>query len=89
VRPIVTLDGEVEVNEVWLEDVEVPAENLVGEENHGWTYAKYLLGHERTVNAGVGFCKRWLGQLKEVAAAQRSGGRPLIEDARFRDRTPR
>jgi alkylation response protein AidB-like acyl-CoA dehydrogenase len=86
VRPIVTLDGDVEVNEVWLEDVEVPVDNLVGEENHGWTYAKYLLGHERTVNAGVGFCKRWLDQLKELAGAQKLGGRPLLDDARFRDR---
>jgi alkylation response protein AidB-like acyl-CoA dehydrogenase len=86
VRPIVSLDGEVEVNEVWFEDVVVPAENLVGEENQGWTYAKYLLGHERTGNAGVGTCKRWLKQLKQLAAQQRSGGVPLIEDPRFRDR---
>jgi alkylation response protein AidB-like acyl-CoA dehydrogenase len=86
VRPIVSLDGEVEVNEVWFEDVEVPVDNLVGEENAGWTYAKYLLGHERTGNASIGTCKRWLKQLKQVAAAQHSGGRPLIEDLRFRDR---
>jgi alkylation response protein AidB-like acyl-CoA dehydrogenase len=86
VRPIVTLDGEVEVNEVWMEEVAVPAENLIGEENQGWTYAKFLLGHERTGNAGVGTCKRWLKQLKHAAAQQRSGGRPLIEDPRFRDR---
>ena len=86
VRPIVSLDGEIEVNEVWFEDVRVPAENLVGEENLGWTYAKYLLGHERTGNAGIGSCKRWLKQLKQLAAQQRSGGRPLIEDPRFRDR---
>ncbi|MEZ4364334.1 MAG: acyl-CoA dehydrogenase family protein [Kofleriaceae bacterium] len=86
VRPIVSLDGEVEVNEVWMEDVRVPVANRVGEENRGWTYAKYLLEHERTGNAGVGTCKRWLAQLKHVAAEQRSGGRPLIEDARFRDR---
>ncbi|MCL4148783.1 UNVERIFIED_CONTAM: hypothetical protein GTU68_037109, partial [Idotea baltica] len=47
VRPIITLDGEHEVNEVWLSDVRVPVENLVGEENDGWTYAKYLLTYER------------------------------------------
>lgn len=86
VRPIVSLDGEIEVNEVWFEDVRVPAENLVGEENLGWTYAKYLLGHERTGNAGIGTCKRWLRQLKQLASAQRSGGRPLLDDPRFRDR---
>ncbi len=86
VRPIIMLDMEHEINEVWFEDVEVPAQNLVGEENRGWTYAKYLLGHERTGNAGVGFCKRWLKQLKRYASAQPSGGKALIEDARFRDK---
>jgi len=86
VRPIIMLDGEHEINEVWFENVEVPVANRVGEENKGWTYAKYLLGHERTGNAGVGFCKRWLKQLKEVAARQRKDGRPLLEDVRFRDR---
>ncbi|MGH8528926.1 MAG: acyl-CoA dehydrogenase family protein [Nevskiales bacterium] len=87
VRPIITLDGEHEINEVWFENVEVPAENLVGEENKGWTYAKYLLGHERTGNAGVGYCKRWLKQLKRIAASQAgSDDSSLLEDARFRDK---
>src|SRR6185295_16465737 len=86
VRPIIMLDGEHEINEVWFENVEVPVQNLVGEENKGWTYAKYLLGHERTGNAGVGYCKRWLKHLKKVAAKQTENGRPLLEDARFRDR---
>jgi alkylation response protein AidB-like acyl-CoA dehydrogenase len=87
VRPIVMLDGEHEINEVWLENVEVPRENLVGEENKGWTYAKYLLGHERTGNAGVGHCRRWLAELKRIAQLQPGNdGRPLAEDARFRDR---
>ena len=86
VRPIVMLDGEPEINEVWFEDVEVPLGNLVGEENKGWTYAKYLLGHERTGIAEIGRNKRELARLKQVARAQRSRGRPLIEDARFRDR---
>ena len=58
VRPIITMDGTREVNEVWFEDVKVPAENLVGEENKGWTYAKFLLGHERTNIAGIGTAKR-------------------------------
>jgi alkylation response protein AidB-like acyl-CoA dehydrogenase len=86
VRPIYTLDGDAEVNEVWFEDVEVPVENRVGEENQGWTYAKYLLGHERTGNAGVGMCRRWLKALKRIASEQRAGGQRLIDDARFRDR---
>jgi alkylation response protein AidB-like acyl-CoA dehydrogenase len=86
VRPIVMLDGEAEINEVWFENVKVPAANLVGEENKGWTYAKYLLGHERTGIAEIGRNKRELARLKQVAGAQRSRGRPLIEDARFRDR---
>lgn len=90
VRPIIMLDGEHEINEVWFEDVEVPAGNLVGEENKGWTYAKYLLGHERTGNAGVGQCKRWLAELKALAQRQPGNdGRPLADDARFRDRIAR
>jgi alkylation response protein AidB-like acyl-CoA dehydrogenase len=59
-RPIRTLDGDREVNEVFFTDVRVPAENLVGEENKGWTYAKFLLTYERTGIAGVGFWwPRW------------------------------
>ncbi|WP_395138125.1 acyl-CoA dehydrogenase family protein [Schlegelella aquatica] len=85
VRPIITLDGEHEVNEVFFDNVEVPAENLVGEENKGWTYAKYLLAHERTNIADVNRAKRELERLKRIAKAERSGGRPLIEDPRFRD----
>jgi alkylation response protein AidB-like acyl-CoA dehydrogenase len=83
VRPITMLDGGHEVNEVWFEDVRVPAENLVGEENKGWTYAKFLLGHERTNIAGIGASKRELLRLKRVAADERKHGRPLIEDPLF------
>jgi alkylation response protein AidB-like acyl-CoA dehydrogenase len=87
VRPIIMLDGEHEVNEVWFDNVEVPVQNLVGEENKGWTYAKFLLGHERTGIAEVGRSKRWLKQLKHIAAQQPGAdGRPLIDDLRFRDR---
>jgi alkylation response protein AidB-like acyl-CoA dehydrogenase len=86
VRPIPLIDGEHEVNEVWFDNVEVPVANLIGEENKGWTYAKYLLAHERVNIAQVGKSKRELQQLKEIAARERSGGKPLIEDARFRDR---
>src|ERR1700733_8451905 len=83
VHPIITLDGAHEVNEVWFEDVRVPAGNLVGEENQGWTYAKFLLGHERTNIAGIGASKRELQRLKKIAAAETRNGRPLIEDAHF------
>jgi hypothetical protein len=85
-RPITMLDGEHEINEIWFDNVKVPAQNLVGEENKGWTYAKFLLTHERTNNAGIGACKRALKKLKEIAASQCANGRPLIEDSRFRDR---
>lgn len=86
VRPIITLDGEHEVNEVWFQDVEVPVENLVGEDGRGWTIAKFLLSHERTGIAGVGASKRELKYLKHLAATEQADGRPLIEDPLFRDR---
>ncbi|CAG2156459.1 acyl-CoA dehydrogenase family protein [Cupriavidus numazuensis] len=90
VRPIRTLDGGHDINETWLEDVEVPAENLVGEENRGWTYAKYLLGHERTGIAGIGHCYREMRRLKDCARKATDGrGRPLIEDVRMRDKIAR
>jgi alkylation response protein AidB-like acyl-CoA dehydrogenase len=60
VRPIIMLDGEHEINDIFFENVQVPVANLVGEENKGWTYAKFLLSHERTNNAGIGNCKRGL-----------------------------
>jgi alkylation response protein AidB-like acyl-CoA dehydrogenase len=78
VRPIITLDGAHEVNEVWLEDVNVPVENLVGEENMGWTYAKFLLGHERTNIAGIGIAKRELVRLKRIAEAEGKLDQPLF-----------
>ena len=83
VRPIVTLDEEREVNEVFFDNVEVPVRNLVGEENRGWTYAKFLLGHERTGIAGVGASKRELKTLKSIAARQARNGKPLLDDPRF------
>ncbi len=83
VRPIITLDGAHEVNEVWFEDVKVPVANRIGEENKGWTYAKFLLGHERTNIAGIGASKRELGRLKRVAATEIKNDRPLIEDPLF------
>ena len=83
VRPIITMDGAHEVNEVWLEDVRVPAANLVGEENAGWTYAKFLLGHERTNIAGIGIAKRELARLKRIAALGTKNGKPLTKDTLF------
>ena len=80
VRPIVLLDGEAEVNEVWFENVEVPAENLIGEENKGWTYAKHLLSHERTNIADVNRAKRELERLKRIAKAE-----GIYDEPRFRD----
>jgi alkylation response protein AidB-like acyl-CoA dehydrogenase len=83
VRPIVMLDEEHEVNEVFFDNVRVPAQNLVGEEGRGWTYAKFLLGHERTGIAGVGASKRELATLKEMAQRERRDGRPLADDPLF------
>ncbi|SMH62797.1 acyl-CoA dehydrogenase family protein [Azospirillum agricola] len=83
VRPIITLDGEHEVNEVFFDDVRVPVANLVGVENKGWTCAKYLLTYERTGIAGVGMAKAALRHLKNVASRQMSNGRPLTEDRVF------
>jgi alkylation response protein AidB-like acyl-CoA dehydrogenase len=79
VRPIRMLDEDHEVNEVFFDNVRVPAANLVGQENRGWTYAKYLLGHERTGIAAVGRSKRELGRLKALAGREQVDGRPLID----------
>ena len=84
VRPIQTIDGGHEVNEVFFDDVKVPAENLVGQENKGWDYAKFLLGNERTGIARVGASKARIRRLKELAALEQSGGKPFIADERFR-----
>ncbi|MDB5952742.1 MAG: pimeloyl-CoA dehydrogenase large subunit [Massilia sp.] len=83
VRPIIMLDEDHEVNEVFFDNVRVPFDNLVGQENKGWTYAKYLLGHERTGIAAVGRSKRELGFLKRIASAQTLDGKPLLLDALF------
>jgi alkylation response protein AidB-like acyl-CoA dehydrogenase len=89
VRPIALLDGGHEVNEIWFENVRVPVENRIGDENRGWTYAKFLLGHERTNIAGIGFAKRELKRLKRIAAEERKDGRPLIDDPLFSARIAR
>ena len=86
VRPIQTGVGGVEVNEVFFDDVEVPLENLVGEENKGWDYAKFLLGNERTGIARVGVSKERIRRIRELAAKVESGGRPVLEDQGFREK---
>ncbi len=87
VRPIITLDGYHTTNEVFLDDVKVPVENLVGEENKGWDYAKFLLGHERLGIAKVGLSKSRIAHAKALARQIMVGGRPLSEDARFLERS--
>jgi alkylation response protein AidB-like acyl-CoA dehydrogenase len=89
VRPLILMDLGHEVNEVFFDDVKVPAENLVYEEGKGWTVAKYLLGHERMNTARIGGSRRELEKLKALAASRLERGKPLIEDARFRDRLTR
>lgn len=87
VRPIVMLDEDHEINEVFFDNVRVPAANLVGQENQGWTYAKYLLGHERTGIAAVGRSKRELAFLKNFAASQPGGS--LLDEPLFAARVAR
>ncbi len=90
VRPIALLDGGVrEVNDIFLENVRVPVANLVGEENRGWTYAKFLLGHERTSIAAVGSAKRELARLKRAAGGEGRDGRSLLDDPLFAARVAR
>ncbi len=86
VRPIQTIDGGVEVNEVWFDEVRVPVGNLVGEENKGWDYAKFLLGNERTGIARVGVSKARIRRIKQLAALERVGDRAMIDEPHFRER---
>jgi alkylation response protein AidB-like acyl-CoA dehydrogenase len=89
VRPLILMDGGHEVNEVFFDDVVVPVENLVHEENRGWTVAKYLLGHERMGSGNVGGSRRELAALKALARREQKDGKPLLADPRFRDRLSR
>lgn len=84
VRPITTMDGGHEVNEVWLTNVKVPVANRIYEENKGWTCAKFLLAHERSGIAQVARSKRGLERLKALAASQMSFGEPLLNDPDFK-----
>ena len=83
VRPIVTMDGGREINTVYLTDVKVPVEDRIGEENKGWTCAKFLLGHERFGIARLAESKARLSWLKDIARGHRVGGRVLADDAEF------
>ncbi|WP_028477269.1 acyl-CoA dehydrogenase family protein [Nocardia sp. CNY236] len=86
IRPIKLIDGGYEVNEVFFENVRVPADQLVGEENMGWTYAKFLLGNERTGITGVGRTKVMVGVAKQHAAEVRLGAGTLLDDPVFATR---
>jgi alkylation response protein AidB-like acyl-CoA dehydrogenase len=86
VRPIHLIDGGYEVNEVFLDNVKVPADQLVGEENKGWDYAKFLLTNERTGVVNVGQIKAQVERIKRLAATTLDEGRPLLEDPLFRAR---
>ena len=86
IRPIHTIDGEHHFNEVFFDNVRVPAENIVGEENKGWTYAKYLLGHERVGIARIGIAKYRLQRAKALAADVMVGDTPLSKTERFREK---
>ncbi len=86
VRPIQTIDGGHEVNEVFFDDVKVPLENLVGQENRGWDCAKYLLGNERVGIARIGMSKQRLSRVKQLAGKVMNGDRSLMEDSRFAEK---
>lgn len=86
VRPIITIDGRHEVNEVFLENVRVPVSNRIGEENKGWDYTKFLLGNERTGIARIGMSKHLIRRAKALAESLTENGQPLSESVRFRDK---
>jgi len=83
VNPIHTIDGHHSLNEVVFDDVQVPVENRIGDENRGWTCAKFLLSNERSALAGIAYCKRQLVRLKQQSADASFYSKPLINDADF------
>ena len=89
VRPLILMDGGHEVNEIFFDNVKVPVQNLVFEENKGWTVAKYLLGHERMGSGSVGASRRELAALRTLAQRELKNGKSLIEDLRFKDKISR
>jgi len=86
VNPIESIDNHHSLNEVEFNNVRVPVENLIGEQDKGWTYAKALLAHERTGIAGVADSKRALGEVRKLAEREVNGGRRLIDDPLFQKR---
>lgn len=86
VRPIQLIDGGKEVNEVWFDEVKVPAENLVGQENKGWDYAKFLLTNERMGIARIGVSKQRIRRIKELAKGERYGDTQLLDQPWFREK---
>lgn len=89
IRPIRSIDGEHHLNEVFFDEVRVPAANLVGQENKGWDCAKYLLVNERTGIANVGLCRERLDYARELTERHTQGGAPLLDDAKLRDEIAR
>jgi alkylation response protein AidB-like acyl-CoA dehydrogenase len=85
-RPIITIDGAHILNEVRFENVEVPANNLIGEENKGWTYAKFLLGNERALIAQIARSTKLVKQIKSVGLTELSNGGPMIDESDFRQK---
>ncbi len=85
-RPIITIDGAHILNEIRFENVEVPVANRIGEENKGWTYAKYLLGNERALIAQIAQSTKLVRRIKEVGAKELSNGQGVIEEADFRSK---
>tara|TARA_B110000263_G_scaffold96209_1_gene84039 strand:+ start:10251 stop:11447 length:1197 start_codon:yes stop_codon:yes gene_type:complete len=86
VRPIKTMDGGVEINQVFFDNVRVPFKNLVGKENHGWDYAKYLLGHERTGTADIGQSRNQITKVRQIAREELVDGKPLLNDPVFQNK---
>ena len=86
VKPFLTTGGTPAFCETWFENARVPKENLIGEQNQGWTYAKALLGHERTLVAGIGISARALIRAKRIAAETFENGKPLLESPAIRAR---
>src|SRR5690606_482305 len=83
VRKIDSIDNQHSLNEVFFDNVRVPVTNRIGQETQGWTYANYLLTHDRAAIAGAPQSKKAIQGLKDMAAKEMSGGRPLLEDAVF------
>ena len=86
VSPIIGMDGNHSFNTVFFDNVKVPKKNLIGEEGKGWTYAKFLLEHERVDNAAIGVTKQALQHVRDIAAVECVDGTPLIDDPLFHAR---